>query len=183
LNVPIADTGLPVDRRDAQWRERGKLARLRRDPGRVITRLATWKVWLVTTKVFTAFAGVFFASSAPFAIPHIEDECGQAPPDMRFTSSAADVDSFLATCGEAGREADQNMLLADLFYPAVFGLFIASSLAVVLSRLAPGGRFVNLAWLPMFGAGFDYLENAFAWRALAGCGNSGSAGLGGVDRV
>jgi hypothetical protein len=134
---------------------------------RVITRLATWKVWLVTTTAFTAFAVAFFASSAPFSIPHVENECGQAPPDMRFTSSAADVESFLTTCGEAGRVAYGNMLLADLFYPAVVGLFMASSLAMVLSRLAPGGRIVSLAWLPMLGAGFDYLENVFAWRALA----------------
>jgi hypothetical protein len=135
--------------------------------GRLITRLATWKVWLVTTVVFAAFAFVFFASSAPFAIQHVEDECGQAPPDVQFTSSATDVEGFLAACGGAGREAYRNMLLADLFYPVVFGLFLASSLALALSRLSPPGRVVSLAWLPILGAGFDYIENALAWRALA----------------
>jgi hypothetical protein len=117
--------------------------------------------------VFVLFAGVFFASSAPFAIPEIEVACGEAPLDVRFTSSATDVDRFLEACGPEGREAYQRMQVADLFYPVVFGVFMASSLALAISRLAPDRpALLGLATLPLVASGFDYVENAFAWAAL-----------------
>ena len=134
----------------------------------LMARLASWRVWIVSAIAFAVFAGLFFASSAPFAIPQVEAACGQAPPDVRFTSSAADVSSFLNACGAVGRDAYQSMQVADLLYPLVFGLFLASSLALVLARLAPRRRSVlAFAALPLVGTAFDYVENAFAWMALA----------------
>ena len=131
-------------------------------------RLASWRVWMVSAAVFVAFAGVFFSSSASFAIPEVEAACGQAPLDVRFHSTADDVADFLGACGPVGRDAYRSLQVADLFYPLVFGVFMASSLAVVLSRLAPDRpALVGLAGLALVGSGFDYLENVFAWRALA----------------
>lgn len=133
-----------------------------------MTRCASWRVWLLSTAAFAVFAGVFFASSAPFAIPRVAVACGQAPLDVRFTSTAADVNSFLDACGAAGRAAYRAMQLADLLYPLVFALFLATSLAVVLNRLAPRHPGVlALAALPFLGSALDYLENSFAWLALA----------------
>ena len=130
-------------------------------------RLASWRVWMVSAAVFVAFAGVFFSSPASFAIPEVEAACGQAPLDVRLHSTADDVADFLGACGPVGRDAYRSMQVADLFYPLVFGVFMASSLAVVLSRLVPGRpALVGLAGLALVGIGFDYLENAFAWRAL-----------------
>ncbi|MEO1065339.1 MAG: hypothetical protein AAFZ07_28315 [Actinomycetota bacterium] len=78
------------------------------------------------------------------------------------------MNDFLSACGATGRSAYTNMQLADLAYPAVFGLFLATSLAVALRRLGIRGPvLVALAMLPMLGAAFDYLENVFAWRAIA----------------
>lgn len=132
------------------------------------TRLSSWRWWMVSTAVFLAFAAVFFGTRAPFSIPTVESTCGQPPPDVRFTSSAAEVNDFLSACGATGRSAYTNMQLADLAYPAVFGLFLATSLAVALRRLGIRGPvLVALAMLPMLGAAFDYLENVFAWRAIA----------------
>ena len=132
-----------------------------------LTRLNSWRLWIITAATFGLFAAVFFASPAPFAIPHVDTLCGQAPLDVRFTSSAADVDSFLESCGPAGRDAYRNMQIADLFYPAVFGLFMASSLAIIFRRLfADHQRAVIVAVIPLIGAGFDYVENIFAWSAL-----------------
>jgi hypothetical protein len=131
-------------------------------------RLATWRVWALTAAVFAVSAGVFFASSAPVAIPRVEAVCRQVPLDMRFTSSAADVMDFLTACGGTGRDAYRLLQVADLFYPAVFGAFMATSIALVLSRLAPARRaLLALAALPVLAAGFDYLENVCAWLALA----------------
>ncbi len=135
---------------------------------RAMRHLASWRVWLASASVFTLFAGVFFGSSAPFAIPTVEAACGQAPPDVRFTSSPAEVGGFLEACGVAGREAYRAMQLADLVYPLVFAVFIASSLALVISHLAPRRpAFLALAALPLVASAFDYVENACAWLALA----------------
>lgn len=130
-------------------------------------RLATWRVWVPLTAGYAVFAGVFFASSAPFAIPVVEAACGAPPLDVRSGASAADVHAFLAGCGPAGREAYQALHVADLAYPLVFALFLASSLAVVLRRLAPTRpRLLGLAAIPFLAGAFDYLENACAWVAL-----------------
>ncbi len=130
-------------------------------------RLATWRVWLPLALGYAVFAGVFFASPAPFAIPVVEAVCGAPPLDVRSGASAADVHAFLAGCGPAGREAYQALQIADLVYPLVFALFLASSLAIVLRRLAPGRPgLLALAGLPFVASAFDYLENACARLAL-----------------
>lgn len=131
-------------------------------------RLASWRVLTVSGLFFIAFAAVFFASSAPFAIPHVEDVCGAAPLDVRLYSTGGDVNRFLNECGESGRAAYLNMQIADLFYPAVFGVFMAAALGLTLKHLFPLHQaVVGLAVVPLVGSGFDYLENALAWRALA----------------
>jgi hypothetical protein len=138
-------------------------------------RLAKWPLWVLSATVFGVFAGVFFASSAPFAIPHVEAVCRQAPPDVRFTSSAADVLGFLTRCGAAGRDAYRFLQVADLFYPTVFGMFMATSMALVIARLAPRRRaLLGLAVLPLLGSAFDYLENLCAWLALVAYPNPSS---------
>lgn len=133
-----------------------------------MTTLTQPRLWLAATTIFVIFAGVFFASSAPFSIPEVQAACGLQPPDMRFFTAADDVTNFLDQCGPAGRDSYRNMLLADLFYPAVVGLFLASSLAITLSRLrGRESEVVGLAALPLVASGFDYIENMFAWFALA----------------
>lgn len=130
-------------------------------------KLATWWVLAVTGGVFVVFAVAFFATPLPFSIAHVTSMCGAAPPDVRFYTPADAVTQFLTGCGEAGRDAYRDLQVADLFYPAVSGLFLASALAVVLSRLSrPGSPVIALAALPLLGSAFDYLENVAAWTAL-----------------
>jgi hypothetical protein len=135
--------------------------------GRAMSRLSSVRVWVVVTAVYLAFAAAFFGSGAGFSIPHVQQVCGQAPPDMRFTSTAGEVHAFLEACGPAGREAYRALQLADLLYPLVFAVFLASSLALVLRLLAPTRRaLMALTTAPFLAAVFDYLENACAWLAL-----------------
>ena len=130
-------------------------------------KLATWWVLAVTGGVFVVFAVAFFATPLPFSIAHVTSLCSAAPPDVRFYMPGEGVTQFLTGCGEAGRDAYRDLQLADLFYPAVSGLFLASALAVVLSRLfRPGSPVIALAALPLLGSAFDYLENVAAWTAL-----------------
>ena len=130
-------------------------------------RLVSGRVWWVSAAVFIAFAGVFFVSSAPFAVPEVEAVCGETPLDVRFTSTAADVERFLEACGPDGRNAYRTMQVADLLYPLVFGVFMASSLALTLQRRFPQRPgLLALAALPLMASAFDYVENGFAWAAL-----------------
>ncbi len=132
-----------------------------------LTRLASWKLWIVSAAIFVPFAWMFFASSAPFAIPAVEAACGQAPPDMAFFTSADGVTQFLNDCGPDGRDTYRNMQLADIFYPAIVGVFMASSLSLAIRRLAPRSEWaVWLGALPLASIAFDYLENALAWLAM-----------------
>ena len=132
------------------------------------SRLTRPRVLLASGAAYVAFAMVFFTTSLPFTIPRVEAVCRQAPPDVRFAPSGSDVLRFLDACGVAGRESYRNLQLADLAYPAVFGLFLAAALAFVISRLTrPDSRLLTLSVLPLLGAAFDYLENACAWLALA----------------
>lgn len=144
------------------------------DPGvtgsvaRTMARMARGRVLLGSGAAYATFATVFFTTSLPFTIPRVEAVCRQAPPDVRFAPSATAVLRFLDACGVAGRESYRNLQLADLAYPAVFGLFLATALAFVISRLTrPDSRLLALSVLPLLGAAFDYLENACAWLALA----------------
>ena len=133
-----------------------------------VARLASWQVWVASAVIFVPFALMFFASSAPFAIPEVEAACGQAPPDMRWFTTADGVNQFLDDCGTNGRDAYRNMQLADIFYPAIVGVFLASSLSLAIRRLSPrAGRALWLAAIPLAAMAFDYLENVFAWLALA----------------
>lgn len=132
-----------------------------------IARLATWRTWGLSAAVFVPFALMFFVSSAPFAIPEVTALCGQAPPDVRVSTTAAEVDGFLQACGPDGRLAYRNLQIADLLYPAVVGLFQASTLALSASRLGLRHRPVQaLVALPVLAAAFDSAENAAAWAAL-----------------
>lgn len=134
----------------------------------LVRSLGSWRFWIPSAAVFVVFAAVFFGSSAPFSISEVESACGLAPPDVQFFTSGDEVSGFLDACGSDGRAAYRNMQIADLFYPAVFGLFIASSLALSLTRTSLSSRWVSRAVaLPFVGAGFDYVENIFAWIALA----------------
>ena len=131
------------------------------------SRLASLRLWVVNAVVFAVFAVVFFGTAAPFAVGRVEALCRQAPPDVRFTSSADAVMGFLTACGPAGRDAYRLLQVADLLYPTVFGMFLATSMALVISRLAPTRRaLLGLAVLPLAGSAFDYLENICAWLAL-----------------
>lgn len=132
-----------------------------------MNHLASWKVWFVLAAAFAVCAVVFFSTEAPFSIPTVQRLCGAPPLDVRFTSSTAEVERFLSGCGVDGRSAYRNMLLADLLYPLVFGMFMASSLALAIAKVAPERpRLLAFAAVALIGSGFDYLENLLEYRAL-----------------
>ena len=131
-------------------------------------RFATWRVLAITGVAFAVLAGALFATSLPFSIAEVTRLCGQPPPDVRSYTSGDGVSQFLTQCGASGRAAYEKLQVADLFYPAVSGVFLAVALAMTLNRvLRPGSPVMALAALPLAGSFFDYLENAAAWMALS----------------
>ncbi len=133
----------------------------------LMRKFADVRLLTVAAAAFLVSAVALFASSLPFSIGHTTALCGQSPPDVRLYSSANDVRDFLSGCGAAGREAYQNLQIADLFYPAICGVFLAVALALTLCRLSRADSpVVALAAIPLVAAVFDYLENAVAWIAL-----------------
>ncbi|MFK8026287.1 MAG: hypothetical protein AB8G26_20190 [Ilumatobacter sp.] len=136
--------------------------------GRAVEFLASSPVVATTAIAFAIFAVVFFATSAPFSIPTVEQACGAPPLDVRAFSTADDVATFLDDCGTSGRSAYLRLQVADLLYPAVSGLFFASALARTWKHLDPRRPFRRLlVAIPLAGAAFDYLENVAVWQALA----------------
>lgn len=163
---PGADSA-PVLTRPRRLARQGSRRQLVHRTAQVLHRISSWRVWVPSAVVYAAFAWVFFASSAPFAVPVVAAACGQPPLDVRFTSNAAAVTDYLQACGPAGREAYQALQVADLLYPLVFAVFLASSLGLVLRHLAPRRPgLALLALLPILASALDYTENALAWRAL-----------------
>ena len=61
----------------------------------------------------------------------------------------------------------RNLQIADLLYPAVVGLFLASSLALALRGMSSNAARASLVAIPLLASGFDYLENIFGWIALS----------------
>ena len=132
-------------------------------------RLASRRLLLVSGAVAVALATVLFATSGPASLAAVADRCGQPAPDVRFTTSAEGVATFLAGCGHAGRAAYRDLQLLDLVYPAAIGTFLAAALALLLPRVLPAAsdRVRLVVLVPLLGALADYTENLAAWALLA----------------
>ncbi|MEZ5143597.1 MAG: hypothetical protein R2726_13925 [Acidimicrobiales bacterium] len=130
--------------------------------------LASRRLLLASGAVTVVLATTMFATSGRFSLAAIETACTAPAPDVRFTTSADDLASFLAACGDVGRAAYRDLQLLDLAYPAALGLFLGASLALLLPRTvaADHARARLLIAVPLLAAVFDYLENAAAWVLL-----------------
>lgn len=133
-----------------------------------MARLARRRTLLISGVVTVPLAIVLFASSGTSSLAAVADRCGAPAPDVRFTTSPEGIQSFLAGCGAAGRSAYRDLQLLDLLYPAAFGLFLATAMALLVPLAWRGGspRWRAVAAIPLLGAAFDYVENAAAWTLL-----------------
>lgn len=131
-----------------------------------LRRLADRRVLVASGALCFLLARFMFGTSGRGSLAFVAERCGEAAPDVRFTSSPEQLSGFLSACGAAGREAYRDLQLVDLVYPAAVGIFLASALASVLSRVARSSGVVALAALPLLASAFDYLENVAAWTLL-----------------
>lgn len=107
--------------------------------------LVLWTLGAVTVIFMAAFSAVL--------TPAIEQVAGGPPPDVVLWQSPQQFASWLARGGAEVRRLYGWFLLADTFYPLVYGLFFAA----LLWKLSMGGK----AWhLAVYAVLADYLENA-----------------------
>jgi hypothetical protein len=102
----------------------------------------------------------------PGLLDRVSGRCDALPPfDMRGYWTATDAATLIKACGANGRRAYIDLQFADLVYPAIAGIALLLTTALLLRRY--GGR----AWpllLPVIAMTvFDYAENAAVWTVLA----------------
>ena len=124
-----------------------------------------WALLAVVAAMWTALVVVLFAWSGRFSLAAVDLACGAPAPDVRTAPSPAEVRAFIASCGPDGLAAYRDLQLVDLLYPAVNAAFLVLVLALLVSALPRGLRWV-LA-LPVVAAVGDYAENVAAWTLLA----------------
>ena len=129
------------------------------------------RTWLLVPSLagYLPFFVIYFATRLPFSLPSAAAACGGQPIlDQRWGYTIADVAGYLRACGAAGREAVLRQQNADLLYPAVFGLMLTVSFALLLRFVArPGSALHLLVLLPAVTTGADYLENIGLRTVLA----------------
>jgi hypothetical protein len=115
--------------------------------------------------MWTALVVVLFVWSGRFSLAAVDLVCRAPAPDVRTAPSPADVHAFIAGCGSHGLAAYRDLQLVDVLYPAVNAALLVLLLALLLSALPRGLRWVLT--LPVVAAVGDYTENVAAWTLLA----------------
>jgi hypothetical protein len=128
---------------------------------RVEAALSRPRLLLAVLGVYLPIFAVYFASSTRFSLRHAADACGGQPIlDQRWGYTAPQVTDYLRECGAAGRAAITAQQDADLFYPALFGVVLTMSLALLLRAKPPDRHWAHaLVLLPSITTAADYLEN------------------------
>jgi hypothetical protein len=128
-----------------------------------IVQKAAQKPYLITSFILLiAFNILMSAPGLPFSAAELEKiSGGYGPLDITFGYSPATIDRTFSAYGEAGKTVYARYQLLDLFFPAIYSVFLGG----LLFRLFGGrGGVLALAYyLPLGGALFDYVENMLLW--------------------
>lgn len=131
-------------------------------------RFAHGRTVLFLLLVLAVLAALLNASELPFSSGTLLKESGGLEiPDMRYSGyTSADVYQLFDAWGPVGRSHYRQMLVVDLFFPAVYGLFLAATLAWLARQIAWPKRLVR--WSPLLGLVclMDYGESAILWPVL-----------------
>ena len=97
----------------------------------------------------------------PFGLSKIKPYAGNASIlDVETYYTAAQAYQRLDLFGEQGRAAYLRILMGDLVYPALLGLFLSVAITLVLRQVLPAHhRWHKLNLLPIANLALDYLEN------------------------
>ena len=119
--------------------------------------------------VYLPFYGLYFASHAPFSLPHAAAACGGRPVlDTGWARTAQAAHEYLVACGSAGRAAIVHQQLADLLYAGLYAAVLVAAFGFLLRAAGATARWWRLfLLLPLVTAALDYLENLGIWNLLA----------------
>ena len=132
----------------------------------LLSKYSNWKLILPAFIFFVGFSAFFF----PRYQKKMQDAAGEpiAPLDTRFSYTYEDVRSAFERLGVDGRNVYSDLSSRiDMIYPLIYGLLFILVLAWALKKLTrPGSPALWLAFLPVIGMFFDYLENLTTIKLL-----------------
>lgn len=111
---------------------------------------------------------VFFFADVPFGLSRIKPYAqGTNILDVELFYTAEQAYQRLALFGEQGRAVYFNILMGDLFYPALLGGLLSVSITLLFRRLNFSGVYWQyLGLLPLVNMAFDYAEDALLLSLL-----------------
>lgn len=124
---------------------------------RWFTKKTTLIVFIVASLIFTGF--LFFVLPAVSATTK-EITGSSLSPDTSFFYTVETLYQIAEEYGQAGREYYINSRFTfDVIWPVVYGFFLVSALSLTFKKPIAGKSFHMFNLLPLFGMGFDLLEN------------------------
>lgn len=122
--------------------------------------------WLVVTFLLLVLFNVLMsAPGLPFSGTELEKVSGgYGPLDITFGYSKAYVDQAITAYGDVGKTIYARYQLLDLFFPAIYSLFLGGLLFRLFGRNA--GMLSQAYYLPFLGATLDYIENGLLFSLV-----------------
>jgi hypothetical protein len=119
------------------------------------------KSFIILLIAYGIYFPIFFFANVPFGISQIKPYAGGTSIlDVETFYDAAQAYQRLDLFGELGRAAYQRILMGDLIYPGLLGLFLSVTITLVLRNALPAqSNWHKLNLLPLVNLAADYLEN------------------------
>lgn len=133
----------------------------------ILSKFSNWKIILPLFVLFGIIAFYLLPSYQAKLSEMVAEEF--TPLDLRISYTPEEVNSMFERLGHEGRDVYKFVVgRIDMIYPVIYGLLFILVLAYLLKKLNnPGSKFILIAWLPIAGVLFDYLENFNTLKLLA----------------
>lgn len=134
-----------------------------------LQQFSSRRSFLLLLAAYGIYMPVFFFADVPFGLSRIKPYAqGTNILDVELFYTAEQAYQRLALFGEQGRAVYFNILMGDLFYPALLGGLLSVSITLLFRRLNFSGAYWQyLGLLPLVNITFDYTEDALLLWLLA----------------
>jgi hypothetical protein len=134
----------------------------------LIQRFSNRKNFLTLLLAYCIYFPIFFFANVPFGLTRIKPyAAGMKILDQELFYTADQAFQRLNLFGEQGRKVYSTILMGDLVYPALLGLFLCVSITLLFRKLQFRSVFWRyLAFLPLANMLFDYLEDTLIFSLL-----------------
>jgi len=134
-----------------------------------IQKISTLNSFIILLIAYGIYFPIFFFANVPFGISQIKPYAGGSGIlDVETFYNATQAYQRLDLFGEGGRAAYQRILMGDLIYPGLLGLFLSVTITLILrSTLPADSAWYRLNLLPLANLTADYFENVLLFTLLA----------------